>query len=522
MAPMAGQGEVPYPLETPPKMTEIESSSANGASAQKSYLFLTLGCCILAAIPFLIVRFPPLTDLPQHVAQVRLFGEAVSHPDSPYRIQWITPYSLVYAVLGATWFLFGAANAGRLGMLIIMAFWVAMVLALSYKTKRPILATRLTVILFFSHILYWGFYQFVFGWLLFLGWMILLRTEFKHRWREAAAFFLAFLLLYFGHIFWFAMALGWLVIRQVLISHQPKALIVRAAPAVPFLVLAAAWYPTLASYGFRSPTIWMTTPFERLSPSWLVDGALGGLRGPLEPVILGLILIWVLTAWLSNRGRVSRLADKEFLWAAAFMLMLALILPDKHTNTIRFASRWVPPAVVFLLLGLPRPRVRKDILTVFTASVLLAFFAVTSLNWVAFERSELSGLQESLAALPQAPRVLGLSFMKQSEIVRGSPFIQIFAYAQVYRGGELNFSFADFGPSLVIYRERRRLPWTNALEWFPEKAQKRDMAFFDFVLTSGNDRVHGRLAADPSLAPVTRTGHWRLYKVSTPMPQGLR
>ncbi|MBP1767877.1 MAG: hypothetical protein H6P98_1992, partial [Candidatus Aminicenantes bacterium] len=47
-------------------------------------------CCGLAALPFLLVKFPPITDLPQHAAQVRLFGEAVSGPDSPYRIQWMT------------------------------------------------------------------------------------------------------------------------------------------------------------------------------------------------------------------------------------------------------------------------------------------------------------------------------------------------------------------------------------------------------------------------------------------------
>ncbi len=82
-------------------------------------ILFALLCCLLAAIPFLLVKFPPITDLPQHAAQVRLFGEALNQPDSPYRIRWITPYSLVYAVLGASWLAFGPENAGRLAMLFI-------------------------------------------------------------------------------------------------------------------------------------------------------------------------------------------------------------------------------------------------------------------------------------------------------------------------------------------------------------------------------------------------------------------
>jgi hypothetical protein len=498
----------------------MNREAERGAVVPEALIPLALLCCLLASIPFLIVKFPPLTDLPQHVAQVRLFGEAISHADSPYRIQWITPYSLVYSVLGASWLLFGAANAGRIGMLIITVLWIFMVFLLAYKAKRPALAAALAVILFFSHILYWGFYQFVFGWPLFIGWVLLLRTRFRSRWSEALVFFLGSLLLYMTHILWFAVGLGWLVLSHLLSRREPKTLLVRAAAASPFLVLAAVWYPSLASYGFQSQTIWATMPFQRLLPNWLADAALGGLRGSFESVFFGVIVVWILVAWLSNRRNISTLVDKELLWLAASLFALVLVLPDKYTNTIRFSSRWLPPALVFLLLALPRPRIRKDILTALVTPLLVAFFIITSLNWVAFERSDLSGLKESLAALPPAPRVLGLSYIKESSIVRGWPFIQVFAYAQVYRGGELNFSFADFGPSLVVYRERRRLAWTGALEWLPERARKADLLFFDYVLVNGDDRVHGSLIADRILMPLTQSGHWRLYKVSKEASRG--
>jgi hypothetical protein len=132
---------------------------------------------------------------------------------------------------------------------------------------------------------------------------------------------------------------------------------------------------------------------------------------------------------------------------------------------------------------------------------------------MAFERSELSGLSESLKAVPQNSRLLGLSYMKESGIVRGRPFIQVFSYAQVYRGGELNFSFADFGPSLVIYRTPRRLAWTSGLEWFPERAKKSDLLSFEYALVSGDETTHDSAARDGTLAPLTSSGRWRLYAV---------
>jgi hypothetical protein len=479
----------------------------------KGAILLALLGCILAAIPFLVIEFPPLTDLPQHLAQVRLFAETFNNPDSPYRIQWITPYSLVYGVLGASWVIFGPENAGRLGMLVIVIFWIVMLHFLAYKMKRPVLAAFLASILFFGHILYWGFYQFAFGWPLFIGWILLTKIEFRSRWKEGLAFFLASIVLYTAHIFWFLLALGWLVARHVIFKGDLKKLILRVAVAAPFLLLGIAWYPSLAAYGFKSQTIWATTPFERLSPVWLVDASFGGVRGSMEYVFFALLVGWVVLACLRNRQALLSKMDKELLLLSAFLFLLALVLPDKQTNTIRFCQRWVPPAFAFLLLSLPELRIRKNILTSVVLSIVSVFFALTSLSWIAFESSEMSGLKESLAALPDGPRVLGLSYIKESTILKGWPFIQVFAYSQVYRGGELNFSFADFRPSLVIYRQPRRFPWTPALEWFPEKAKNSDLSFFEYSLINADEDLHASIRANSILQQITSNGRWRLYKV---------
>src|SRR5262245_37973151 len=73
-----------------PRPAEVESARARMVAA-------LLGGALLA-LPFLAVRFPPITDLPQHVAQIRLFLAALADPDGAYRIQWFTPYSAAYVV----------------------------------------------------------------------------------------------------------------------------------------------------------------------------------------------------------------------------------------------------------------------------------------------------------------------------------------------------------------------------------------------------------------------------------------
>lgn len=473
--------------------------------------------CLLAAVPFLVVKFPPITDLPQHAAQVRLFGEAFGHPDSPYRIQWLTPYNLVYTVLGASWLVFGPENAGRIGMLLIALLWIVMLHFLAARLRRPAPAAVLASLLFFGHILYWGFYQFALGWPLFIGFLLLLKARFRSHTASVLSFIGIWLALYFTHILWFLLALFWLGVNHLFLQRDPKGLLLRGAGAVPFLALAAAWFPTLAARGFKSETIWATTPFERLLPGWLVDASFGGLRGSVEYVFFGLLVAWILWAWLSNRGEFKRQVDRELLIIGGLFFLLALILPDKQANTIRFCQRWLPPALGFLLLGLPEVKAQKKVLTAAAFSVLAAFIALTALNWTAFERDELSGLRQSLAALPLKPRLIGLSYVEESDFVRGRPFIQVFSYAQVYRGGELNFSFADFAPSLVVYRRPRVPPWTSGLEWFPEQVTRSDLAFFDFALVSGDDKLHAGVARDEGLTPVTFGGRWRLYKTNAPV-----
>jgi hypothetical protein len=201
---------------------------------------------------------------------------------------------------------------------------------------------------------------------------------------------------------------------------------------------------------------------------------------------------------------------------AALFFAFALLFPDKFMNTIRFGHRWVPAAMIMLVLALPAPSVRPVMRQAAALALLLVFCAATSTTWLLFERKELSGLEAALSALPRSPRVLGLDTVRTSELIKGYPFLQMFAYSQVLNGGRLNFSFAQFSPCLVVFKKRFRSPWTQGLEWFPGRVKKSDLQYFDYAIVNGGKRIHEATGAEPLLTPLTHSGRWRLYRVSPP------
>src|SRR5262245_24821378 len=106
-------------------------------------LLAALACCMLVALPFALVQFPPVTDLPQNVAQIRLFVDAWQNPNSAYQIQWLTPNMASYPFLAAAWAVCTPENAGRVGMLALALAWTIVVHLVAARRQRPLAAVVL-------------------------------------------------------------------------------------------------------------------------------------------------------------------------------------------------------------------------------------------------------------------------------------------------------------------------------------------------------------------------------------------
>jgi hypothetical protein len=504
--------QIPSPRQFPAKST---------APRRRIRTELIVGwvvCSLLVVLPFLVVEFPPITDLPQHVAQVRLLREAWQGAGAPYTIQWFTPYSLQYFILACAWAVAGPAEAGRLGMLMAGLVWVAAAHLIALHRQRSYAAAALASSLFFTGTTYWGFYGFTLGWPVFALWLLLVsaRRRKTASWVDAGLSLGVGVLLYMSHILWLGAAVLWLAVSTVTFRVPIRATVARALGLAPVLAAAGIWYPQLAAGGFTSPTVWMATPTARLSFSWLVNALFGGLRGSTEFGIAAALVLWMILALLQRRDSTHEAGpDCELLAAAAMFCILAFLLPDQRTNTILFAVRWLPIAGVLALLGWPPIRRRAVLAGAAALGVVAALSLATTLTWRQFQQVEMSGLTESLAALPPRPSVIGLDFVKESEFVKGRPFLQTFAYAQVLRGGRLNFSFAEFVPSLVVFRTHDPRRWTPGLEWFPERVRPTDLSHFSHALVNADDVIHDRFLRLPGVQRLTEHGRWRLYRIES-------
>lgn len=479
--------------------------------------WVAAGCMAAVAVPFLLVRFPPITDLPQHAAQIRLLLEALRSAESPYAVQWLTPYGLSYSLMGAAWALSGPVLAGRLAFLALALLWVGAVHLLAAWHGRPLAQAVLASALVFNHALYWGFFSFLFGWALFVLWMRATVPSEALTPRRALGFTGLAFLLYLSHALWFAAAVVWLGIDGLRARIGWRAQVLRGFTVVPVAALAAFWFTRLQGRSFESGTVWMS-PLARLAPTAIRDAVLGGLQGPAESLFLSAVGIWCAVALVQGRDGWRERIDTRLLALAAMFFALYLVLPVKFQNTIRFGERWLPLAAVGLVLALPAPSRRGRGLVVLPGALLALFCGTTAAYWMAFEAGEMSGMEEALAALPEAPRVLGLSYSQSSPLLKTYPFVQDFAYAQVRRGGTLSFSFADFAPSLVVYRPPRHIDWTPALEFLPERVRPEDVVHFDFALVRADENTQREVSRRLGLLPATASGVWRLYRVADPLP----
>ncbi|MGB5341626.1 MAG: hypothetical protein WBP67_05990 [Thermoanaerobaculia bacterium] len=483
-----------------------------GEPSKRTRVLFSLLSMGLVAVPFLAVDVPPSADLPQHVAQVRLFFETLGDPDSVYRIQWFTPYWLAYLVFGALWKIAQPMKVGLIGMAIFGMAWAGSIHALAASRGRSISSAILASLFFFSLSMYWGFAPFVVGFPVFLLWIHMTTGPADHRseWK----LLLGCLLLYFSHALWLVAGLVWLVVHDVAIGLPLKKRRLRRFAAVaPVILLAAIWYGNLEKLQFSSPTDWTPLPWTRVNPRWFVNTGFGGVKGPTEFVMMGVILLWLAVGLFHNRHEIRKRSDGMLALAGFLLLAAALTLPNLYNQTTEFAQRWMAPALVLLVLAAPAPRVRPSLARAGSSAVAALFVIMLAILWSFYERHELTGFEQALEQTPPQSRVLGIETEQRSRVIKRAPFLQLPAYAQVRGGGSLGFTFANFAPMPVVLKETYTQPWTHNLEWEPWSLRLSDLAWFDAVMVNGFEEDQERVSEIEALQPVAKEGFWRLYRV---------
>jgi hypothetical protein len=483
----------------------------------KKRIIVTMLIFFLFIIPLLTSPFPPTTDLPQHLSQIRLLMETLKEDSGHYKIQWAAPNTFVYTFIYLFWQILPPELVGKAILILLILFWLIAIHFLSYKKDIPIESAILASLFVFNLSFYWGFLNFLIGFPVFVIWFVLTsKVEHEYSLKGIALLMSLSFLLFLSHALWFAVGAIWLVLINLVNKTPWKPFFLRLAALIPTVVLAMVWFvsftPSRTEAGFQTAPQWPSLTF-RLSFPGFVNSVFGGIRGPTEFLVFCLVCTWTALLIWKYRKRLNFLFDKISLTAGFFFLAIFFVAPSTFMNTAYFSSRWAPIAMIFLILSLRLPLSEKPVVSAMPFFIAIGFVLMTSIAWHKFNSKELSGLEKSLDRITPASTVLGLDLIRNSEYIKGEPFFQIFSYSQAQKGCELSFSFAEHGTGIVAYRASRKRTWSKSLEWYPERTKKSDLRFFDYVLVNAGEISERFFLETSELIRMTSSGLWQLYKV---------
>jgi len=492
--------------------------SSFGGRAPAIALLTSVGLLLVA--PLVVASYPPVLDLPQQSAQIRLFQQAWHHPGTLYRIQWNGPNKLSYPLLAVGMALGGAHWGPRIGLLLCEGVFVGAIFWLALRLHRPLENAALASIFLFSACFYGGFFNFLVGATGFALWLDLLwRTGEGDRAPSFRGLVLTGVLLYLSHALWLVLA-GWLLVLPGARAARWRTLWRGGLALLPFVVAVELWTSTLRDARWALGPRYETPILDRiLQPLYWSSWPLGGLRGFGETVVAVILVGWVLWALWSRRREAPGAGggDRWLGWVALVLFVTSLLLPDGVGDTALLSRRWMPWAVICGLLALPPLALSRRWRTTLAALVVLGFASYTTLNWYEYQREEMKGFGESITAVPDGSRLLELDIDRGSPRIWIYPFFQAAAYAQLDRTITLGYSFASAPSSLVVFRDDSDwpFPWSRGIEQHPEFLQPRDLDSFDVVLVHARPETQLRVARRLTrLVEIAGEGPWRLYRVA--------
>ena len=484
------------------------SARAEGASSPLLSLLLSLSVAFMVW-PLGAARYPPIEDLPQHLAAIRVLH---SWGDASFGFQQYfelalrqTQYLSYYLLADGLAYLVDLELANRI---LIVASVAAIPYALAYLLgaleRDRVLALFALPLTYNAHLIL-GFINFLMAIPAALIGLGLCAQQCRvHSRGRAIALGLVATFCFFCHVVPFALLVLGAVLLCVQRSLRRSALLL--APLLPALMVGAAWMmqspagkATLnAAAGGDAEERAVYQPFDvslRDLPNWLTD-VFHGPEGLEQLKYLAALLLVTLVIGSARAlymqpwrhavslapGSFVRLVPLVPLTAAAYFL-----LPSGYAWIWPIAQRFPLLALIWLVPVLPKPP-RVALVGIVAALLWLgaAHQQQARHAFARFEQDEVGAFDQALAAIPAGQRVMGLIYGRGSQHVKFSPFIHFVAYYQARRGGAVMFTFADFPQSPFRFREDNRPPRVPPRwEWLPQRVKPADMRWYDYVLVRG-------------------------------------
>ncbi len=479
-----------------------------------SFWWLFVPLALVAVLPLWLAGPPPLTDLPQHEAQVsvlRHWHDSDCGYPALYEIRWFTPYWFAYALAWALSWVVGVTAAFQL--LLSLA-----VVAIPFSTARLVHQlggepawALLALPLAYGMPTSWGFVTFVVAVPLVIA---LLGPAFRYARAPTpgAGARLGLLLagLFVVHVL--ALAFAGVVVAGVIAAatRRLRDLPSRLAPLALALPLPLAWaWQAARTDGVAPARILHLGGFERLRELPVLLTAIP------SAALATLALALVAASLFAARPRWAR--ERERWVPLALVAAIVLLAPNFAFGTAYLAPRYAIFLLPALLVALDRDGAtglggfRRAQL----AAVALALLGVVAFRFHGMAR-EGAGLAELLETAPAGGRLLYLGYDRGSGYSPEAPFVHSGMRYAVDRCGVAERSFARNFQQPVRYLPGTAPPLPDMIEYAPYRFRwdRHGGADYDLFLVRAKERPDvTRLAgAEGRLELLAQSGRWWLYR----------
>lgn len=469
---------------------------------QLSRVSATTWLCILAAIaatlPAWIVRFPPIEDLPYHLAAMRVihsFHDPAFGFSEHYTLTLArTQYLGYYALGGALSYVLGIVAAN---VVLMCAYFAGTVLGLASLLrslgKDPRLCL-LSVPLTVNVMLLLGLFPFLLGIpLMFFGLSLAIRFFDDPSWPKGVGLGVLAVALFYLHVVPFGLfAIGFLALfpwRRL--RSWPQL----AAPVLPSFAIAAWWLffteagKLTRQVGSERASAPLTTALSSVY-HWMTDVFPDDSDERIFVALLGVALVTVAMAH-GSRERV-----RAGTWRLVFLPLACawfwFTTPEGRDYVWPLAPRF---PILFALTLIPLLRMPDGwkgwAMSVAALGVAAASLVNTSSHFIRFQQQEVGDFEQALEAIPARQKVATLIYDRGSPTVNFSPFLHFGSYYQVRKGGLVQFSFAGYPHWPFDYAPGKSPPpggpARRRWEWTPESVPVRSelYPYYDYVLVRG-------------------------------------
>lgn len=458
---------------------------------------------ILASAPAWIVKYPPITDLPFHVAAIRVI-HSFGDPKFGFQDNFVltlgrTQYVFYYLAGSLLAYVVGVAKAN---VVLVSIYFAGTVLALRElllalgKDERLCL---FVVPLLVNMMVMYGLLPFLLGIpIMFYGLATAVRYFDDPTLGRAALLTGVCLALFYSHIFTFALfGLGFAAMFP---WTRPREWLRAGAPTLPALAVLA-WWATFTDAG-RLVTGAVTEsghdprqPFDVAlsdAPNWLTNVFRDTSD---ESIFIATGLVVLLALGLSQGEREAGV--KKVIRYYALLPLACVVLYFTMTQGhgyIWLISQRFP--ILFLMTAIPLIRMPSGFRGALVSAGALMTATAATVNtcqhFIKFQLDEVGDFDDAVNAIPPDKHVCALIYDKTSAITNPTlvPFIHFGSYYQVQKGGVVMFTFAGYAHWPFKFRpdrlppegESARLRW----EWTPEQVPISEVyPYYDYVLTRG-------------------------------------